>query len=80
MTRSLVVDITDIDDETPSCASDTFTITEPDGQTGVHDVVNLLCTDDDTISTITYSIISGDTTVFAITAGGILQIAVSLPC
>ena len=74
---NLVININDVNDESPSCASDTFTVIEPNGETGVHTVIDFMCTDADQGSTLTYTIQSGDSTTFAVTSGGILQIAVS---
>ena len=76
-TMSLVVNINDIDDEPPVCSIDTFTVTEPDGQAGEHIVVDFGCTDADAVSTLTYTITSGDTTVFFVDSG-VLKIAVRL--
>ena len=76
-TMSLVVNINDIDDEPPVCNNDFFTIIEPDGQAGEHIVVNFGCTDADAVSTLAYTITSGDTTVFFVDSG-VLKIAVRL--
>ncbi|XP_012943596.1 protocadherin Fat 4 [Aplysia californica] len=77
-TLVLTVDVNDLNDVTPSCASNVYFVTLPETAAPGDAVQTLVCTDDDDTSpnnALTYSIVSGDAGLFVVDSSG--QVTVS---
>ncbi|CAL1540461.1 unnamed protein product [Lymnaea stagnalis] len=62
VTQSIIV--TDVNDEIPECPSQTFSITVPEDKPVDFLVTTFVCTDVDAAPALTYTITTGDTTLF----------------
>ncbi len=80
MTGTLTITLTDVNDEVPVCTVKTFSETVSEGITvptssSPYTVSNLGCSDADAVdATLSYSITSGDTSKFKVSAAGVLQV------
>uniref|UniRef100_A0A2C9L0U1 Cadherin domain-containing protein n=1 Tax=Biomphalaria glabrata TaxID=6526 RepID=A0A2C9L0U1_BIOGL len=63
-TMTLTVSINDLNDEWPTCSFNTFTATVSEDKPIAYTVSTFLCTDKDASPSLTYTITSGDTSLF----------------
>ncbi|KAI8782077.1 protocadherin Fat 4 [Biomphalaria glabrata] len=67
-TMTLTVSINDLNDEWPTCSFNTFTATVSEDKAVAYTVSTFLCTDKDASPSLTYTITSGDTSLFEMNA------------
>ena len=72
-TVTLRVNITDVDDEPPSCTVTSFAVSVDEDEATPYTLSTLSCTDDDT-SSLTYTLSVGDSSLFDVTASGVVRL------